>query len=78
MIKTTKEQLKALLTKYRTSKMHSYVGPDPVHGFNVEHHYRSYRHFRSHLRGTFGCDGAVSIYWCNMWLCIEKDGYTHS
>ncbi len=78
MIKTTKEQRKALLERFKISRMHSYVGPDPVHGFNVEHHYRSYKHFRKHVRGTYGCDGAITVYWCNMWLCIEKDGYTHS
>lgn len=27
---------------------------------------------------TVGCDGAVALPWCNMWLCIERDGYTHS
>lgn len=27
---------------------------------------------------TFGCDGAVALPWCGMWLCIETDGYTHS
>lgn len=25
-----------------------------------------------------GGDGAVSVHWCNMWLAIEPDGYTHS
>ena len=25
-----------------------------------------------------GCDGAITVQWCNMWLCIEKDGYCHS
>ena len=27
---------------------------------------------------TFGCDGAVAVPWCGMWLCIETDGYCHS
>ncbi len=27
---------------------------------------------------TIGCDGAVALPWCGMWLCIERDGYTHS
>lgn len=29
-------------------------------------------------QGTIGCDGAITIPWCGMWLCIERDGYTHS
>jgi hypothetical protein len=27
---------------------------------------------------TVGCDGAVAVPWCGMWLCIERDGYTHT
>lgn len=27
---------------------------------------------------TFGCDGAIAVKWCGMWLCIERDGYCHS
>lgn len=27
---------------------------------------------------TFGCDDAITVPWCGMWLCIETDGYTHS
>lgn len=30
------------------------------------------------VQSTFGMDGAVVIPWCGMFLCIEKDGYTHS
>lgn len=38
----------------------------------------SYRAFRKKLIPTFGMDGAVSVPWAGMWLCIETDGYTHS
>lgn len=38
----------------------------------------SYREFRASVQPTFGCDGAVVVPWCNMWLIIERDGYTHS
>lgn len=38
----------------------------------------SYRAFRKTAQATFGCDGAIVVHWCGMWLCIEKDGYTHS
>ena len=27
---------------------------------------------------TIGCDDAVAIQWCGMWLCIETDGYCHT
>ncbi|MDP6526523.1 MAG: hypothetical protein QGH15_20105 [Kiritimatiellia bacterium] len=29
-------------------------------------------------QSTIGCDGAITVQWCGMWLCIETDGYTHS
>jgi len=34
--------------------------------------------FRRSAHSTIGCDDAIVIQWCNMWLCIETDGYTHS
>jgi hypothetical protein len=38
----------------------------------------TYRGFRASVLPTFGCDSAVTVQWCGMWLCIERDGYTHS
>jgi hypothetical protein len=38
----------------------------------------TYREFRKKVTPTFGCDGAVTVPWCGFWLCIERDGYTHS
>jgi hypothetical protein len=38
--------------------------------------YLTYRQFRRLVQpGTFGC---IMVPWCNMWLGIERDGYTHS
>lgn len=37
-----------------------------------------FRNFLLSVQPTFGCDGAVTVPWCNMWLLIERDGYTHS
>jgi hypothetical protein len=35
--------------------------------------------FRRRARSAgFGRDSYIMIFWCNMWLGIEKDGYTHS
>lgn len=34
--------------------------------------------FLAQVSPVFGCDGAVTVPWCGMWLCIEKDGYSHS
>jgi hypothetical protein len=34
--------------------------------------------FSNSVQGTIGCNGAVAVYWCNMWLCIEPDGYCHT
>lgn len=38
----------------------------------------SYFQFRRTVQPTIGCDGAVVVPWCGMWLCIETDGYAHS
>lgn len=38
----------------------------------------SFLTFRRSIQPTFGMDGAIVVQWCNMWLAIEKDGYTHS
>lgn len=36
---------------------------------------RTYRQFRKEVRPGPNC---IMIPWCNMWLGIEPDGYTHS
>lgn len=59
MVKTTKEQRKAILRLAIRS------GGD-------------YRALRKAACPTIGCDNAIVLHWCNMWLCIETDGYTHS
>lgn len=30
------------------------------------------------VQPTIGMDGAIVLQWRGMWLCIERDGYTHS
>ena len=37
----------------------------------------TYRQFRRTVQPII-CTDAVMIHWCNMWLGIEQDGYTHS
>jgi hypothetical protein len=34
--------------------------------------------FLDSVQPTFGCDGAVTVKWCRMWLCVERDGYCHT
>lgn len=60
----TKAQVKALIRKWRLEG-----GQDRDCGFEP---------FLDSVQPTIGCDGAVTVPWCGMWLCIEKDGYTHS
>ena len=36
------------------------------------------KEFASTAQTTVGLDDAIVIKWCNMWLVIETDGYTHS
>lgn len=35
----------------------------------------SYRAFRATVEHSADC---IMVFWCNMWLGIESDGYTHS
>ena len=35
-------------------------------------------HFLESVKGTFYCDDAVTVYWANMRLCVERDGYAHT
>jgi hypothetical protein len=34
--------------------------------------------FSNSVKPTIGCNGAVTVLWCHMWLCIETDGYCHT
>jgi hypothetical protein len=36
---------------------------------------KSYKEFRKSVHSGWGC---VMVHWCDMWLGIETDGYTHS
>jgi len=38
----------------------------------------SYKEFRKRAGPCIGCPGVVMIGWCNMFIGIEPDGYTHS
>ena len=69
MTKTTRLQRTALKrVYYRLTQSDSYSNSTPP----------AYRQFRKTVEPTFGCDGAVAVPFAGMWLCIEKDGYTHS
>lgn len=39
---------------------------------------KTWAEFAASVHPTFGCNDAVTVQWAGMWLCIEKDGYTHS
>ena len=38
---------------------------------------QTYRQFRQSVKWAY-IDGCVMVFWCNMWIGIETDGYTHS
>lgn len=42
------------------------------------HNRLTYRQFRKTVAPTFGCNEAVVVQAVGMWLCVERDGYTHS
>ena len=39
---------------------------------------KTWSEFAHSATPTIGCEGALVVNWCNMWLVIETDGYTHS
>jgi len=82
MVITTREQRVALKRRYdydplyinTSNRVTSRDHDGMVHNYGPI----SYREFRKRAQPTFGCDNAIVIDWCGMWLCIERDGYTHS
>lgn len=66
MTRTTRAQRLALRAIFNRAPQHT--GGAPM----------TYRQFRASVQPTFGMDGAVVVPWARMWLCIERDGYTHS
>ena len=39
---------------------------------------RTFIQFRRSVVPVLGCDPAIAVRWCSMWLCIEDDGYCHT
>lgn len=66
MIKTTKEQRQALKRKW----LHSKQWDTPA--------VWTYKEFRKTVQPCFDMSGCVMVHFGNIWLGIEKDGYTHS
>ena len=65
--KPNKCQLRALLAVYNRGPISGLHGDKPM----------SYREFRRSAR--YICHmNVLMVQWCNMWLGIEPDGYTHS
>ena len=72
MITLTKPQRNAIMRSFsRSDHM-------PTHPTNKSAWLLRYKAFRKSVGGTFGMDGAVVVQRAGMWLCIEKDGYTHT
>jgi hypothetical protein len=67
LFRITKAQQLAI--KRKAEQVRSY---NPT-GFDAD-----YRILRRKVQPMIGGDGAVILPWCNMWLAIETDGYTHS
>ena len=62
MVKTTRQQREALARVY-------------ARDWNAKP--ATYREFRQTVQPEI-CGSAIMVHWCNMWLGIEPDGYTHS
>ena len=39
---------------------------------------KTFLQFRRDVIATIGCDNAITVSWCGMWLCIETNGYCHT
>ena len=68
----TKEQRTALKKVYDRQPIPKY---ELNKGIKCFIGYMTYREFRRTVH--LGCD-CIMVPWCNMWLGIEPDGYTHS
>jgi len=76
MIRLTKAQRRAVKRIYDRTPLdinHDRLEP----GFNDKCTPVTYREFRQTVQPII-CSDAVMIHWCNMFLGIESDGYTHS
>lgn len=72
----TREQrvaLKRVFDRETLYKLNDNTHPNRHMGYKM-----TYRQFRKLALPVFGGDGAITVPWCGMWLCIERDGYTHS
>ena len=83
MVITTRPQREAIKRVYDRAPIISYHHTHTVKSQYAETTAQietrlSYRGFRARIMPTFGCDGAVTVEWMGMWLCIERDGYVHS
>jgi hypothetical protein len=63
----TDEQVKTLERKYEQAN----------NLFSVSQKITKQGFFDS-VEPTIGCDDAVAVKWCGMYLCIETDGYCHT
>jgi hypothetical protein len=77
MTRTTKAQRRAIFNKWRQYAPVPYVSLKEFEQ-GVQAVPLTYKQFRRSVQPTYGCDGAVTVPWCGMWLCIEQDGYCHS
>ena len=78
----TPEQRKALKEVYDRGPLvldqklrNSLRSPMMNEGYYLGRHPLTYRQFRRQVIPGWGC---IMLHWQNMWLGIEKDGYTHS
>lgn len=62
----TDEQVKTLERKYKQIDQYKFIRKITKQDF-----------FDS-VEPTIGCDDAVTVKWCGMYLCIETDGYCHT
>jgi len=66
----------ATMTDKQAERVKEVFERGPVYA--LDHRLVPFEEFCEGVHPTFGCDGAVTVYWAGMWLCIEKDGYCHS
>lgn len=62
---TDKQRMAIVTLHAKWANLHPHQCPD-------------FEDFKHSVTPVIGGDGAVSVPWCGMYLCVEPDGYAHS
>ena len=76
-MKLTRAQREALWNLFKRGEDWVAKNISPATGYHCKSDIEKYRAFRRTVQPYIG-DDCVLVPWCNMWVGIESDGYTHT